>query len=1088
MKTFNNKTQRVWDDLKKAITNKSTLHIAAAIFSIYGFDSLRKELSNIEELNFIFTDWAFIKNSNDKKQKRIFEIKSDSIKKAISGTEFEINLKNEMKWRSIAKECKKWIEKKVKFKSNTSQRFIQPQFIISSEETIYSYTWIDEFSSAGFGFENDNSMIRNIIKIDDYNVTQSYLQSFFQAWNDSESLKDITDEVLEYISNLYKENSPEFIYYFTLYNIFDEFLEDITEDELANEKTWFKESVIWNMMFDFQKDAVLWVINKLERFNGCILADSVGLWKTFSALWVIKYYQERNKSILVLCPKKLGDNWLTFLNNYEDNPLVKDRLNYDVLYHTDLSRERWDSNGVDLSRVNWGNYDLVVIDESHNFRNNSPRKDSVTRYQKLLNTVMKAGVKTKVLMLSATPVNNRFTDLKNQIALAYEWHTDKVDDKMDIGKSIDTILTNAQRIFNEWSKLDIEERTSWELLKRLNTNFDFFKLLDSITIARSRKHIEKYYDTSKIWKFPNRLKPKTVRSDITQLENFMTIQELYRSLSLLNMSVYTPFDYILPSKRSMYNEIYDTNIDENRSLKQTTRERSLQKLMKINLLKRLESSVDSFRITLAKYIKSIEWLIESINTFEQDGTQGQTEFINYNEDNYNEESEDWLGDSFSVSEDFSIWDKVKINLEDMNTLAWREDLEADLQVAEEIYTEMKLVTPEHDNKLSDLKFLIKDKLENPVNLWNKKILIFTAFADTAHYLYKNLTQYNKALWLESAKITWSGTNECTLPIDKQFNNLLINFSPRSKSRSETKSHEKQIDILIATDCISEWQNLQDCDYLINYDIHWNPVRIIQRFWRVDRIGSKNKDIQLVNFWPQLSLDDYINLKSRVEARMHMMDMTATWEDNVLTNESSDLAFRKKQLERLQEEVVDIEDMDTGISIMDLWLNDFRMDLINYINENGRLDGLPYWMHAVCKKNLSKGIDEGVIFVMKNINNDVNIENTNQLHPFYIVYISHKWEILSNHLSVKHTLDILKSLSKWHTSAIKEVYELFNEETKDGKNMSHYSQLLNQAIESIIHVKDDGDIESLFQQGGTTALINTIKWLKDFELITFMVIK
>lgn len=1082
---FNNKTQKVWDDLKNIISNKSNLNIAAAIFSIYWFDSLKKELSNIHNLNFIFTDWAFIQNSNDKKQKKLFEIKSDSIKKAISWTEFEINLKNEMKWRSIAKECKKWIEDKVKFKSNISSRFVQPQFIVDNWNEKIIYQWIDEFSSAWFGFENDNSMIRNIIKIDDYETTKSYLDSFNQVWNDNESLKDITSEVVDYISNLYKENSPEFIYYFTLYNIFDEFLEDITEDELANEKTWFKESVIWNKMFDFQRDAVLWVINKLERYNWCILADSVWLWKTFSALWVIKYYQERNKSILVLCPKKLWDNWQTFLNNYEDNPLVKDRLNYDVLYHTDLSRDRWESNGIDLSRVNWWNYDLVVIDESHNFRNNSPRKDKVTRYQKLLNNVMRAWVKTKVLMLSATPVNNRFTDLKNQIALAYEWHTDKIDEKMDIWKSIDTILSNAQRTFNEWSKLDIDERTPAELLKRLNTNFDFFKLLDSITIARSRKHIEKYYDTSKIWKFPNRLKPKTIRSDITNLEWFMTIKELYASLSKLNMSVYTPFDYILAGKIDFYNDIYDTDIDWSRTLKQTTREKSLQKLMKINLLKRLESSVDSFRLTLWKYIWNIESLIASIDKFEKDWIQTQTDFIQFNEDDYNEENydnEEWLND------EFSIWDKVKINLADMNTLWWKQDLKVDLLIARDIYNEMKRITPEHDSKLNDLKFLVKDKLENPINVWNKKIIIFTAFADTANYLYKNLIKYNNHLWLETAKITWSWNNECSIDIDKQFNNLLINFSPISKSRTESKKHEKEIDILIATDCISEWQNLQDCDYLINYDIHWNPVRIIQRFWRVDRIGSKNTDIQLVNFWPQLSLDDYINLKSRVEARMHMMDLTATWEDNVLTNESSDLAFRKKQLEKLQNEVVDIEDMDTWISIMDLWLNDFRMDLINYINENWKLESMPHWMHSVCKKDLSKWIEEWVIFVMKNINSDINIENTNQLHPFYIVYISKSWEILSNHLNVKHTLDILKSISKWYNEPIKEVFELFNEETQDWKNMDKYSKLLNESIQSIINVKDESDVDSLFSTWWTTALINNIKWLKDFELITFIVIK
>lgn len=423
----------------------------------------------------------------------------------------------------------------------------------------------------------------------------------------------------------------------------------------------------------------------------------------------------------------------------------------------------------------------------------------------------------------------------------------------------------------------------------------------------------------------------------------------------------------------------------------------------------------------------------------------------------------------------------------MDTLSWKQDLQKDLYIASEILEEMNFVEPQNDSKLNDLKEIIKNKIENPINEWNKKIIIFTAFTDTANYLYQNLIDYNKNFWLQTAKISWDWVNECSFKTDKQFNNLLINFSPISKSRSKSKENNTQIDILIATDCISEWQNLQDCDYLINYDIHWNPVRIIQRFWRIDRIWSQNKDIQLVNFRPQLSLDDYIDLKNRVENKMNIVWTTATWE-NILTNKSSDLEFRKKQLEKLQNEVVDIEDMDTGISIMDLWLNDFRMDLINYINQNWKFKWIPYWMHTVCKKNLSKWIDEWVIFILKNINNEINIENTNQLHPFYVVYINKYWKILSNHINVKHTLDVLKSISKWYNEAIKEVYELFNEETQDWKYMDKYSELLNQSIQSIISIKNETDIDSLFNDWWTSDIMNNIKWLKDFELITFIVIK
>ena len=1080
---FNNKTEKVGDDLKQTLRKNSRLHVAAAIFSIYGYESLKKELGKIEQLNFIFTDPLFVKTDKEKREQRQFEINANFRKKAISGSDFEINLKNELKGKAIAKECKKWIEKKVTFKTNTSNRVVQPQFIVDNEEEKITYLAIDEFSSAGFGYENDNAILKSITKIEDYSFTQNFITTFQEVWNDEEALKDITREVADYIADLYKENAPEFIYYLTLYNIFNEFLEDISEDELANEKTGFKESVIWNKLYDFQKDAVLGIINKLERHNGCILADSVGLGKTFSALGVIKYYQERNKSIMVLCPKKLGDNWLTFLNNYEDNPLIKDRLNYDVLYHTDLSRVRGESNGIDLSRVNWGNYDLVVIDESHNFRNNAPRKDKVTRYQRLLNDVMKAGVKTKVLMLSATPVNNKFTDLKNQIALAYEGHIDTVDDKLEISKSIDNVLRSAQKIFNDWAKLPVDKRTGKELLSRLNNNFDFFKLLDGITIARSRKHIERYYDINKIGKFPNRLKPITHRSDITDLEGFMEIHEIYKELSRFNMSVYSPFDYILDSGKEFYEDLYDTKISDKVRLGQASREKSLQILMRVNFLKRLESSIDSFRITLNHFIQNIQNTVDSIEKFEEEGINGETFATQIQDVNLDEENDDWLNDEFSIG------DKVKINLADMNTTGWKEDLKYDLSIAKSLLAEMQKVTPEHDTKLKDLKQFIAGKVQNPINPGNKKVLIFTAFADTANYLYKNLKQYNKKkLELETAKITGSGRNECTLKIDPQFNNLLIHFSPGSKERSEKYANDKEIDVLVATDCISEGQNLQDCDTLINYDIHWNPVRIIQRFGRIDRIGSRNKDIQLINFWPQLSLDDYIRLKQRVETKMYMVDATATGEDNVLTNESSDLDFRKKQLERLQNEVVDIEEMDSGISITDLGLNEFRMDLINYMNEKGSLDGVPNGMHAVARQHPENDIRPGVIFVLKNIHNEVNIDNTNQLHPFYLVYISENGEVISNHLNVKHTLDILRAVSKGYDVPIKEVYEPFNEETEDGKNMKKYSDLLNKSIESILNVKEETDIDSLFSPGGTTALINNIKGLEDFELIAFTVIK
>lgn len=1085
MKIINNKFEKLGDDLKNTIKPNSKIRICASIFSMYGYEALKKELSKINEFKFIFSDPTFVEKNKNTKEQRFFEINSKIREKSLSGSDFEVKLKNELNGKSIASECADWIKRKAKFKTNINRNAIQKFITIEDSISRVGYTNVEEFSTVGFGYEKDNSIFMPVTKMDEeYAITKSYIESFEQIWNDEKQLKDITNDVIDFMSDLYKENSPEFVYYVTLYNIFTEFLEDISEDELANEKTGFKKSKIWNSLYDFQKDAVLGIINKLERHRGCILADSVGLGKTYTALGVIKYYQERNKSILVLCPKKLSENWNTFIKNYKDNPLQEDRFNYDVLFHTDLSRNQGNSNGMDLSRVNWGNYDLVVIDESHNFRNNSARNDRETRYDKLMNNVMKAGVKTRVLMLSATPVNNKFLDLKNQLALAYEGHTDRIDEKISNTKSIDTILKNAQTIFNEWSKLDPEERTGKELLNRLNTNFDFFKLLDSVTIARSRKHIEKYYNMKDIGEFPTRLKPISKTPELTDLDGFMSIKEIADTLSKLNMSVYAPFDYILPNKLSEYEDKYDISVKGGQSsFRQADREKSLQILMRINFLKRLESSVESFRLTLNKVMNQIETILKSIEEFENRGINKSFEDIEVTNYNSDEDVEDLLDDQFSIGK------KVKINLEDMNTIGWRQDLVADYVILKQLINEMEKINPEHDLKLRELFNLIIDKVNHPINSNNKKVIIFSAFADTADYLYKCLAENLKNHYgLNTCKITGSGINECTINMNKEFNNLLLNFSPKSKHRDMLDpSSTDDIDILIATDCISEGQNLQDCDYLINYDIHWNPVRIIQRFGRVDRIGSDNKVIQLVNFWPNLSLDDYINLKNRVENRMVMMDISGTGEDNVLTNKSSDMEYRKEQLKKLQEEVVDLEEMNTGISITDLGLNEFRMDLVEYVKNNGSLEGIPFGLHSVVHENKELGVEKGVIYVLKNINNEVNIDNMNQLHPFYLVYIKEDGEILSNHLNVKHTLDILRIISKGKSNPIKSAYNIFNEFTNDGKNMKLYSNLLSQSIDSIINIKEENDIDSLFRTGGTTMLKNNIKGLEDFELITFMVV-
>lgn len=1076
-KQFNNITERVIDDLKASLTSKSKLSIAAASFSIYAFEALKEELEQIDELRFIFTSPTF-NQEKVRKQKREFFIPKLNRERNLYGSEFEIRLRNQLSQRAIARECADWIRRKVKFKTNVSEGTLNNFMTVSEGDDTYIYMPFNEFTTTELGCERGNYLCSMSMGFPSIKATDNFLSGFNQLWNDKEKFTDVTNTVLENIETVYKENSPEFIYFVTIYNIFNEFLEDINEDVLPNEGTGFRNSQIWSMLYNFQKDAALAIINKLEKYNGCILADSVGLGKTFSALAVIKYYECRNRNVLVLCPKKLNDNWQTFRSNYKNNPVAKDRFNYDVLFHSDLSRDRGTSNGMDLTRVNWENYDLVVIDESHNFRNGGKLEDEEdegfkeNRYARLMNRVIRSGVKTKVLMLSATPVNNRFNDLKNQLQLAYEGNSENINSALETDKDIDQIFREAQQAYSKWTKLPPEGRTTERLLDMLN--YDFFKVLDAVTIARSRKHIVKYYDTKDIGKFPERLKPISRRPKLTDLDDAITFTEIAEQLNLLNLSIYTPSLYIHASARDKYAVDYGGE-----GLTIDGREKGLRQLMAINLLKRLESSVNSFRLTLGRIEDLIKKAVTAINNFESSGA-GTIEVERYDDDYDNEDSEN---DPF-------VGRKSKVNLRDMDFVSWRRDLESDLEKLSLLLVMLKDITPEHDSKLQQLVADLKDKFEHPFNGNNKKVLIFTAFADTANYLYDQLAQRIKTdCNLNTALVTGSTEGKCTIQgLHADFNTVLTYFSPISKDRTAIfPKATNDIDVLIGTDCISEGQNLQDCDYLINYDIHWNPVRIIQRFGRIDRIGSRNESIQLVNYWPDMDLDKYIKLKGRVESRMKATVLTSTGDDNLLSEtEKGDLEYRRNQLKKLQQEVVDLEDMDSGINIMDLGLNEFRLDLLSYMKEHHDIEHTPNGMSAVVEH--TDDVKPGVIFILKNRNNDVNIGKTNQIHPFYMVYLSDDGEMLCDHLSPKKLLDILRHVCKGKHEPVKDLCKQFNRETKDGKDMRHYSDLLQQAINSIIEVKAESDIDSLFSSGETTALQGDIKGLDDFELITFLVIK
>nr|WP_256484302.1 helicase-related protein [Mucilaginibacter flavidus] len=832
------------------------------------------------------------------------------------------------------------------------------------------------------------------------------------------------------------------------------------------------------MLYNFQQDAVLGAIDKIETYGGCIIADSVGLGKTFEALAVMKYYQMRNDRVLVLCPKKLRDNWIVYAQNDVRNILTKDRFNFDVLNHTDLSRESGYSGDINLETVNWGNYDLIVIDESHNFRNNPPKREGITRYQRLMNDIIKSGVKTKVLMLSATPVNTRMNDIKNQIAFITE-QNDTALAPFGIG-SIDITLRKAQHKFNQWLKArDGDEFNRDSLIESLDGSY--FKILDLLTIARSRKHIQKYYDVTDIGKFPERMAPETKTSDFDINGKFPAIDIVNNELNALNLKFYSPLSYVREDRKETYAAKYDITTSTGSIFKQVERESSLIHLMRVNLLKRLESSIHSFYLTLESLLRQINYLLEKV-----DHAQSNSLFdanLDINDIDFDDD----------LLEDLLVGGKVKVLLQDIDLIRCREELIDDKKRITALLSITKVIDIDRDAKLIDLKKLIGDKIGNPINPGNNKIIIFSAFADTIIYLYDNLHQWIRDdLGLYAAQVTGGDTNRTNLPNCRtDLSSVLTNFSPLSKRRDQVFPDNKtDIDILFCTDCISEGQNLQDCDYLVNYDIHWNPVRIIQRFGRIDRIGSKNQRIKLVNFFPNLDLDNYIDLISRVQGRMQILDVSATGDDNIIdetSGQNQDLEYRKRQLKQLKEKVLDLEDIEGGISITDLTFNDFKIDADRLtLEDRENYNLLPKGIYAITQVNLTDAV-KGVIFCLKNTGVAVSDAfSNNAIYPYHLCYVGTDGKIFIPGNNPKKCLDYFKKLCLGHNELLNDLIAAFNKETKDSRLMEAYTVLLTAAIANLNGVEDELGLDTLAIPGGTK--MSKLSKENYFELISFLVIK
>lgn len=1049
------------DELKRAIAPQSSLGLASSEFSIFAFAEFRDILDAITKTRLVLP-----------------QLNEKSL--SLFGGEADRAFRNRLHSRTIARQCKRWLEDKAEIRS-AQAHLPQSAIIIDHSEPANrcAITGNCPFTMDGLGFTPGNrfSLIQSSETAEEWTQLNSWFSSI---WDNLPATPEAKNAVLAQLQGIIDHKAPSLVYHAMLYHLFKDRGDELDEERIIKSATGIRNTLVWKKLYRFQRDGVFGAIDKLERIGGCIIADSVGLGKTFEALAIVKYYELRNDRVLVLCPKRLRDNWTLYKANDKRNSLAADRFNYDVLNHTDLSRDNGLSGDIDLSFINWGNYDLVVIDESHNFRNNPAHRDHETRYERMMQQVIKSGVKTKVLMLSATPVNNRLADLKNQIGFI----TEGEDEALAAHNipSIESTIRQAQLQFKRWLDLDEGERKPAKLIDMLG--FDYFKLLDLLTIARSRKHIVKYYGIAETGKFPDRLKPVNIRIGVDLAREFLPVREINNEIRRLNLSAYAPLRYVLPEKKTAYDEKYSTKLRDGKSIfRQADREESLVHLLRVNILKRMESSVNSFALTLGRQLADVNALIARIDAHEQQLEELDIADIEIDDPAF---------------EPMLVGRKVKVLLQDVDRIKWRQDLVEDRNRIASLLASAEQVGPDRDAKLAKLRELIKAKLQNPVNSGNRKIIVFTAFADTANYLYAQLSGWAKQeLGVNAAILTGTGTNKTTLPgMKTDLATILTAFSPRSKERADEFSGEGEIDLLIATDCISEGQNLQDCDYLVNYDIHWNPIRIIQRFGRIDRLGSPNTRIQLVNFWPDMDLEEYINLEQRVSGRMVLLDVSATGEENIIEyqsgNQMNDLEYRRKQLEKLQDTVIDIEDLSGGISITDLTLNDFRADLAGFLkNAPANVEALPLGMFAVVRQ-LEAGdeaIEPGIIFCLRGASHAAlkGFEPDYPLAPHYLVHVGENASVVVPFSQPKQVLDRLKKLASGRDIPDTAACAAFDKSTRDGQDMSSAQKLLSAAISSIIGKKEERSVASLFKPGGTHSAQGEFCGINDFEVTAFLVV-
>jgi len=1085
------------DYLREKIKPNSRLAIVSAYFTIYAYERLRYQLDSIQELRFLFGEPSFLSNLDpDKSESKAFVL-DDS----------KIALGNRLQQKVVARECADWVRSKAQIRSIKQKGFLHGKlYHIENNGVNEAILGSSNLTVSGLGLGNRSNIELNL-EVNDKRDREDLKRWFDDLWANADLVQDVKDEVMSYLEQVYVDKPPEFVYFKTLYHIFEKFLTDEEAKQILRDDIKMFDSGVWRMLFEFQKDGVKGAINKLLKYNGCIIADSVGLGKTFEALAVIKYFELKNQNVLVLCPKRLRDNWTIYKVNDQLNPFNKDRYRYDVLSHTDLSREGGPSGDINLETINWGNYDLVVIDESHNFRNDTKGRRNEegevvrkSRYERLMDDIIKAGVRTKVLMLSATPVNTNLRDLRNQIYFATESKDDAFKDAMGIASLRDTIA-ESQRRFTLWADPKKNpNRNVKDLLEQLPSSF--FKLLDGLTIARSRRHIERYYkqEMHRIGPFPKRLKPFSLAPNIDLKKRFMSYDRLSSEIDDYELSLFQPSRFLIEEYRKEYEE--KARSRGVRVFTQANREHFLIGMMKVNFMKRLESSIKSFEITMERTIAKIENLENRINRFKKFQAENpELDFDDLRVENLEDEE---LQEALEVGEKFT-YKMAHLKLDD-----WLTALQKDKEQLSILHAAAMEITPDRDAKLAELKKLIEEKVKHPTRSRegkiNRKVLLFTAFADTAAYLYDNLRDWVKNdLGVHIAMVTGGTKQNQTTLMPKGFHrqsdysSILANFSPVSKNRNKMQNmpQDEEVDILIATDCISEGQNLQDCDYLVNYDIHWNPVRIIQRFGRIDRIGSINDAVQLVNFWPTDDLNKYINLKHRVEARMALVDVAATSEENVLQMDDlqelikEDMRYRDKQLLRLKDEILDLEDFNENVSLSEFTLDDFRLELARYIEANReQLENAPFGLYAVVPPSLEfQQIQPGVVFCLKQKGETSATDKVNPIQPYYLVYIRDDGTVRYSFTQTKQILEIFRLLCLEKREAYAELCRLFDESTDQGRDMSKWSDLLGGAVQAVVSTFKRRALRSLTESRDAVLVPETAQpqEVEDFELVTWLVI-